>query len=499
MRIIFKKGIDVKQLLLFLCLCASACLSAIGAEARRTVIVGNQAQFDALAATVTKNLKQGVTDLVIRLQQGVYYYGERHLDLRNLNYPEAHVTLVGHQAMLVAKHLPGHVPDWQDGWFDPRTQSDYDPWNELVQSPAEVDVVDVESRLCRIRTPRRQRVQGREECVGQYLQLTEWYDSRVYPVVRRDRRYIYFTATDLEYRAPYGHWNVNLDVAYGKMCPRYRTLSTAEVPSHLRCCQASTFVNLWHSRLGSFTLRGISFGPNNGKAPLLDTDMFQSQRLLVDSCHFSGIRGLVVRVWVTDNVVISHNRFEHCYAKGIESFNNSRRTQVLDNTFFDHGCGLTHSFGIICRGEDFVIRGNTFLNFCYSGIGVGMWYGNKPQNPITGIVADNTLTFDASYYDDYARHTLMDGGAIYTWTQCDRVLIRGNHIDHYRGMKDYRGIFCDDGTKNVTVQDNTVTNLAEGAWSIDLRRVDSVAGHVPDHNTGNDISRNIVDAPIRFE
>lgn len=467
------------------------------AESRKNVIVSDQSQFDALDATLKKHLRQGVTQLTINLQPGTYYYGNKHLDLSSLIYPNAKVSIVGHGALLVAKNL-GRERDWQDGSFDVVGRRDVDRWSELVFGADTVEVIDAEAKLCRIRTLKRQPKRSAEQCKGHFLQLTEWYDSKVYPIVRYERRYIYFTATDLNYQSQYRCWNVNTDMLYGKVCPRYRTITpTASVP-HVRYCQASTFARLYHSSLGGFTVKDVAFGPNNGSAPLIDTDTFSSLQLLLEGCTFTGVRGTVVKVWYTDNVMLRSCIFEGCYHNGIESYNGSRKTQVIGCTFRNHGRGLRQNFGVICRGEDFQVKGNTFVNFSYAGIGAGVWYGHESKAAITGLITDNALSFDPDYYDDYAQHTLMDGGAIYTWTKCDRVQILNNTINRYRGMKDYRGIFCDDGGKNITVRGNTVTNIG-AEWCIDFRWTDHVAHLVPDHNTGNDVRDNKVDGKVKFE
>ncbi len=486
----------MKKIRLLVLLSFIVSLSAL-AETRRTIVVGNQAQFAELDQNIKKALSQGVEELLVDLKPGVYYYAEKHVDLSSVNRPKASIVMTGSNVLLIGRDGTG-ADDWQMGCYDPSTRADVDLWSALEQSPMEVDVVDARSKLCRIRTARRQTPQKASQCEGQYLQLTEWYESKVYPIVRKDRRYTYFTATDLQYSEQYRHWNVNYDVAYAKVNPRYRTMN-ANVRGRQVACRASTFLNLWHSSLAGFTLRGIAFGPNHGAAPLIDTDMFRSPKLLIEDCTFSGVRGLVLKVWYTDNVEVRHNTFDGCYANGVESFNGSRRTLVTDNTFRNHGKGMRQNFGIVCRGEDFEVSGNRFRNFCYTAIGVGLWYGHKQNGPITGVVTGNDIAFDDDFYADYARHTLMDGGAIYTWTCCDHVEITGNRIDRFQGMKDYRGIFCDDGGKNITVRNNSVTNIGQGCWCIDLRWVDHVTAKVPDHNTGNDVSDNRVDGRIRFE
>ena len=91
----------------------------------------------------------------------------------------------------------------------------------------------------------------------------------------------------------------------------------------------------------------------------------------------------------------------------------------------------------------------------------------------------------------------MDSGAIYLWTQSDGIIIRNNYIHDIAGAKDNRGIFCDDGTKNVTIEGNVIQRI-QNCYCIDLREVKSVAEKVQDHNTGNICRNNLVDGDIRF-
>lgn len=476
------------------------CLVSILCWAQKTAVieVQTQGEFDGLDTQIKQVLKTGISDIEIQLQTGIYYYGEKHLDFSSLNYPKASITIMGEGSYLIGKDL-GAARSWQDGTFRATMLQDVDRWSAFEQSPSMVEVVDRQAKMCRIRVPYKQKAQNEMKCEGQYLQLTEWYDSKVYPVIRRDKKYIYFYAPDLKYSQSFGEWNVNYDLVYGHVTPRYRTIDQKVTSEEVTFCQSSTFLNLWHSKLGRVTLQGIVFGPNNGRAPLIDTDMLECESLQVTSCIFRGVRGLVAKVWHTDNVQIHANTFEGCYAGVIESYNGSAKTEVSNNEFLDHGRGMRQNFAIICRGEDFLIKNNSFRNFNYAAIGVGLWYGHQKKGPVTGQVVGNDIAYDQEYYNQYQQHTLMDGGAIYAWTICDKVEIIGNTINRYRGVKDYRGIFCDDGAKNITVRNNTVTNIGDNCWCIDLRWVDHVSEKVPDHNTGNVVSDNQVDGRIRFE
>lgn len=96
----------------------------------------------------------------------------------------------------------------------------------------------------------------------------------------------------------------------------------------------------------------------------------------------------------------------------------------------------------------------------------------------------------------------MDSGAIYVNTINDYVCIRYNRIYDIAGMKNYRGIFGDDGTCNSKIYGNVITGIKD-SYCIDLRYVPSIEnkekytfGKV---NVGNVVMYNFVDGDIRFE
>lgn len=96
----------------------------------------------------------------------------------------------------------------------------------------------------------------------------------------------------------------------------------------------------------------------------------------------------------------------------------------------------------------------------------------------------------------------MDSGAIYIFTQNDGAVIRNNYIHDYVGMKDNRGIFCDDGAYGFTITGNVIRNVPN-SYSIDSRlclNVETQAGSVVKKvNYNNIIRNNRVDGPVRFE
>ena len=168
------------------------------------------------------------------------------------------------------------------------------------------------------------------------------------------------------------------------------------------------------------------------------------------------------------------------------------------------GKRMNNSFCVICRGTDYLISDNEFVDFGYGSIGLGVWYKSEKTDPSCGIVEANTIYYTELYKEHISNHAIMDGGAIYLWTKNDGVIIRNNLIYNYSGIKDNRGIFCDDGAFNIQIYGNIITNI-ENSYCIDSRRAkyseeSQTAGTgIARSNIGVCIRDNIIDGRIRFE
>ena len=97
---------------------------------------------------------------------------------------------------------------------------------------------------------------------------------------------------------------------------------------------------------------------------------------------------------------------------------------------------------------------------------------------------------------------MMDGGAIYLFTQNEQAIVRYNSIRNYTGMYGNTGIYLDDGAYNVIVYGNVVLNI-ENDRNIYSRREaiernPNVTKTVTTSNSGNLIMYNIVDGPCMF-
>ena len=117
---------------------------------------------------------------------------------------------------------------------------------------------------------------------------------------------------------------------------------------------------------------------------------------------------------------------------------------------------------------------------------------------MSGVIEDNELYYTPQYYTDYKKHTLMDSGAIYLWTQNDDVTIRNNYIHDYIGMADNRGIFCDDGAANFKIIGNRILRIAN-SYCVDSRKIKDQRPEKFMNNVNISITDNVFDGRIRFE
>jgi hypothetical protein len=216
------------------------------------------------------------------------------------------------------------------------------------------------------------------------------------------------------------------------------------------------------------------------------------------------MRGDVISIAATPNVKIYNNEFEDCYYYGIKSDNASANTVVENNSFASMGKRMNNTFCVVCRGTDYYVVDNTFFNFGYGGIGVGVWYKSDMKQPCKGIVENNELSWNQDYINHIDNYGIMDSGAIYLWTKNDGSIIRYNYINGFSGAGDNRGIFCDDGAYCFEIYGNVITGV-ENNRCIDSRRSANVEkSKTPESginkaNVNIVIRDNIVDGGIRFE
>lgn len=476
-----------------------SCQLAEAAGKPYVIPIQDQSAFDSLNGAIVRAVNSGEREIVVAIGRGVYRFHENHIDLRQKQWDDISVTIRGEDVIIVG--------DGYDGAF---RRSDFR--TDVCYLDGQLGKIDFSTRMERARSAVRiSGEKGRLEtgdrklnpgrCSGVYVRITQWFTSRLYPVLRIDRGVVTFEAKDLK---RYGmFYEPNADLYYGQQVPRYRlyNLPSTDAPS-VHACEATCFLYLAGCRFSSFTVEGLSFVGNAAGKTLVDFYHCKAGVYRIADCQFRNLLSHAVYMSGTSDVTVEKNLFTGCERNVVHADMNSKHARILSNRFIKNGTAGEQSFNIVCRGEDFLVKDNYLEDFGYSAIGLGLHYSTPVETQVTGVVENNEICQSEEGFRNAPREGLMDGGAIYVWTQTHGVTIRDNLIHDINGPSGNRGIFCDDGTNHVTIVRNTIRGVAN-SYAIDIRRVASVE-KLPDSqvsrtNVGNRVEGNRVEGKIRFE
>lgn len=503
-----------------------------------TIYVSSQADFDALNATIARAISRGEKTIDIQLEPMAYFFKENHLSITHRQWSDAAIAIHGNGATVIAQGRDLGAGDVYDGAFShsygyvsapelapdgqlpsaSESKADIPLWGDLLQASANIDIVNEQAKLCRLRHPSVRKM-SREQCKDMYIQVTQWFKSSIYKVDHTERGLVFFTADDLTYNNSYRCHSVNLDYGFGKLKPRFRLCNSPTNANNLISiygghvqlppgvakvheCQATRFLNLSYSSLRSFTIEGVNFvGNANSDQYLIYIHSNQAERIQIATCSFNALRSGIIQVLSTPNVSITTCQFLDCYNHGIVA-NSADHIRITDNDFCRMGLALLNTFCVRLDGADYLVGHNELSDFGYGGIAVGVWWAREKKSQCKGIVEYNHLYYTPAYADNVLAHSLMDSGAIYVYTQNDQSDIRYNYIHNYTGAYENRGIFCDDGAYNFNIYGNVIRHTPN-SYAIDSRRVLNIEtnpksfAHRVNHHIR--IYDNVTDGSIRFE
>ena len=439
--------------------------------------VRNQSEFDELNNEIAKAIEIGKNNIYVRISKGTYRFNENHIRLKGL-YKDLKITISGKKAVLTS--------------CSDLKKIDNDPWQNMIQLNNLIQIVDEDKKLCFIPYPNQW---GDEDRISMTkVQVTQWFRARVYDVEKIDEKGIYFVAKELGWTNEYGRkgYNVNLDYLYLGAFPRFRLFDERiSIDS-----KASCFLRLENVEGISLVMTGLSFCGNSDESALMLMNDVKANHIYVHNCFFKNIHGHVGFFSNVSNVIFESNRVNNTNGNEIKFVNNCENVRIINNVFENCGKALGQTFCVTCWESSYYVAYNHFIDFGYSAIGVGVWHGYEKIMPSQGIIEYNEMNYSPTYYSNYFRHTLMDGGAIYAWTQNDCVIIRNNYIHDIIGMGDNRGIFCDDGANNIKIYNNIILNTPN-CFSIDSRFVKDPENKY-NCNAYNFMAHNIVDNKVRF-
>lgn len=474
--------------------CLIAFLLAVTLQAAN-ISIRTQAEFDALSATIKRAVAQGEKEIIIDIQTDQLTFSERQINLRGINASDVSILIRGNGVQLTGTGRYVTRLSHPDRMYL-RNGQYYNPWTEFRSASDTIHILDAARHLCQVET-RTKNTKNRhpKDC---YIQYTCWYTSQISPIKAIGKRSISFDGGEWAVTHSGNFCNVNLDYAYARTTPRYRLFGTKRLPKLLYECSASTLLQLESCRFRSFVIQDIHTVGSNAGNPLIFFNSCQADSICVTGSDFSCIGGTLLLCRNTRNVCFTDNHVNHAMGISVRDEYGCRGTRVTGNVFRDCGLAMSNTMVVLLNGDNFTVSHNVISDFCYGGIGVGIWGGSSTQAKCSGIVSGNELFYTERFLRALDQNTLMDSGAIYVWTRTDGITITDNYIHDISGMKDNRGIFCDDGTKNVTVANNKIERIAN-SYDIDLRLCDGYKNQVPDYNTGNYIHGNQTTGKVRFE
>ena len=441
--------------------------------------VSRQSDMPGLGAAISSAISKGEKNIVVRFAKGNYQYKHRSVQLTNKKLPEVSLTFTGEGAVLTAEG------------FNTAT---FRPLTGMKSVGAKVEIVDAAKNMCRIKYSGALPKEAQDALKKGDLKilLTQWFRTSYGKVEKVSGGWLYFT---IDLHKMSGGDNVNADFTYGKVMPRYQLYCRAEDKA------ASSFLFFQDVTLRSMRVSGLTFSGAGGTRYVFELVRSGGEDFLFEKNTFTNLRWRAVHLASSRNVTIADNVFTGNMADVIWNDENTEGTWIVGNTFDGAAMPASNTPILNSSGRKYYIGHNVFKDFPYSAMNLGRHFAVEKKYESSGIVEHNEIYYTPQYYADYLSHTMMDSGAIYVYTQNDQLIIRDNYIHDYKGVKDNRGIFLDDGSSNVKIYRNKITGVPN-SFSIDSRRVkdletrqDSKARKT---NFNNSVLLNSTDGDIRF-
>ena len=452
--------------------------------------VTGQQDFDRLDDRIDAALATGVREVDVRIGPGTYFFREGHLSLSDLQLPETVVRLSGNGTVLVGAG-DGQGPTFGNGFVDLDGRKAFDPLTPVRKAGFWPVRVPFRKGTYILRGKGETDV-SEADAAGMKLILSQWFVGAVYDVVKISRGWIWFR------RVPY-RTRIWSELRFGRCRPRYMLFSPRKAEGH-HACSASNFFSVENSQLGGIVLEGFHFLGNGEGDRLIRFSGVETDSVIVRGCTFEGIRSKCILVEKTDRFRLLDNEFREGALNQVYVDKTASGARIEGNRFLRNGLLMTNDPVLDCKGRGLLVRDNYFEDFSYSAIGVGLHFTDTAGLVTSGVIEKNEICMSDSFRQEPMR-ALIDGGAIYIWTQNKDITIRGNFVHDIAGPHGNRGIFGDDGVVNLKVCDNTVLNIRD-SYAIDVRKAHRVGRRrnsaIRKVNVGIVIRNNTYDGRLRL-
>ena len=193
------------------------------------------------------------------------------------------------------------------------------------------------------------------------------------------------------------------------------------------------------------------------------------KRNRVESCEFTDLGGGGVKIGEgtsheEDALVASHNTVRDC--------------------LFAHG-GRLHPAAVcvwVGRSHSNVLQHNELFDFYYSGFSVGWCWGYGKTPAANNLIADNHISW-------MPQEVLGDQAGIYTLGVQPGTVIRGNVIHDQYGVPWACGVYLDEGSSEMLVENNLVYRVTTHAFHCNYGRDNLARNNIFAYGMGGHIGR----------
>lgn len=498
--------------------------------------------WENISREIKRLLEQGQRNIKIEIKTKNLEYGRVANELTHLDYPDANIQIEGNGAQMIAfgdeinKKSDNAIIDKE---FYSVPYSKFDSNNVLLDEKHRL--IPVNEGLIQLTGPVEEWVEGGKEkfyndqggliremakiwrlpislpnlsikeCEDFYILLTRDWTACRHKVYKVEDGYLYFfinskDAPTLFQRSLPGNKDfktyhrqprfslINCPISNG-VHTKHGSLYVPLKYKQIRVCKSLPLLTIKDCRFNSFILNNINVIGSTDKAVVVIRNSDFTNYAYISNNNFSSIAECAVNAYKSNHVIINHNTIEKTRVGAI---NVVRCSNVLISKNILKNIGwMLSTRAIAITGVKLLVSDNIIEDFNYSAIECG-GFRQESNDTLEYIVEHNIIRYTKAYYDTYMNHTLSDAGGIYVHPENTGGIIRYNVVENIIGFGANRGIFVDDGARNVAVYGNLIAGIAN-SYDIDLRYTTSHKNTIPDHNTNNIIIHNIMTGGYRFQ
>jgi len=519
-------------------------LPSINSFPGETIItVKNQEDWDRLGLNITKLLKEGIKNLRINITIKRLEYGKVPLVLENMNCEDVNIFIDGDNVVMIPwgdvisrtdkraiKRSSSYLIPYSGFEFDniilDQHNKDIPLYGELKALTSSVEEVKDSGKEIYINSdgtvyktlPKLWRFPvdlpdlTKEECKDFFLLLTRDWTACRHKVheVKDGKLYFYLRSDDAPTLGqmtlnPNKDWQTHHVRPYYRFvnCPVSKDLyfsnAFVHVPNkykEIRIGKGSRLVVLNKCKFNSFVFNEFHI-VGGGRCPAFEyRNCSFIEGSFITKNRFENMSSLVLSAINCQNVCFSHNTVTDTRTSVISCYG-CINTTIWANRLSRIGWMLS-TRAVSIRGKGTHIVENTIEDFNYSAIECGTHRANRENGIQNYIIERNVIRYSDSFRKKNLLPILSDAGGIYICPQNTCGIIRHNVVVSITGKGANRGIFLDDGAKNMAIYGNLIMNT-DNSYDIDLRRSNTYADGIPDHNTNNQVFHNIMTGGYRFQ